>query len=121
MKLVCTLAAAGILMASSAVSAPATGPQEALAQKAEACLKARAPEVATVTKSMSDGVSFLVDDLCAGRIEAYSAYQRNAAMLASMQVEYSPLGDDDSPQRGSALRGRGRQGESGLADHHDRS
>lgn len=98
MKLFCAIALGGVLSATSALSAPPPAAEEALARKAESCVKERAPEVARYAKSMTEAVDFLVDDLCAVSIGHYRAYRQSAAWLQTMTANSSALVDQDDSQ-----------------------
>jgi hypothetical protein len=94
--LVAVLAAA--IIGQNAVAAPPSPGAEELAGKAEACIRARAGEVSHYARSMSDAVSFLVEDLCARQVDVFGRYRQSESWLASLksgQATGDRQGDED--------------------------
>jgi hypothetical protein len=77
------LAAAAILPAATALADPAG---EALEAKADACVRAQAPQVSAMSSSPNDAVNFLVDDLCGVQIQRAENYASNQRVLAVWQA-----------------------------------
>jgi hypothetical protein len=57
-------------------------PGAALRGAAERCIRANAPRVEPVAKTLPEAVTFLVESLCAGEISRADAYARNEKLLA---------------------------------------
>ncbi|HZZ32618.1 MAG TPA: hypothetical protein VFE10_11565 [Phenylobacterium sp.] len=77
------LAAAVILPAATALADPAG---EALEAKADACIRAQAPQVSAITPSPNEAVTFLVDGLCGVEIQRAETYNSNQRVLAQWQA-----------------------------------
>jgi hypothetical protein len=73
------LAAAATLAATTANAQP---PGDALTDKAQACIRAAAPKVASAAQSLTDAVDFLVNDLCSVEIQRAANYAANSQRLA---------------------------------------
>lgn len=65
-----------------AIAAPDDAVAGALGQRAESCIQAAVPAVAAQPGSLSEGVDFLVNDLCSVDVHHFDAYRQNARQLA---------------------------------------
>jgi hypothetical protein len=83
MRLLLVTILVGTAFAGAAIADPIT---DGLAAKADACIKARAPEVVAKAASINDAVNFLVSDLCAVQIRNYSAYSANSRLVADWRA-----------------------------------
>ena len=79
MRLALLVAAAAMSAATTATAQP---PGEALSGKAQDCIRAAAPRVASAAQSLTDAVDFLVNDLCSVDIQRAVNYSANAQRLA---------------------------------------
>lgn len=77
--------AIGLLAPTAAVSAP-DDPGAVLRAAAEQCLHANAPRVTAATQTLTEAVSFLVEDLCVQQISRASQYQVSVKTLATLQA-----------------------------------
>jgi hypothetical protein len=80
--LVAAAVAVSVAVSGSAIAASDDTAADALAQRAEACIQAAVPAVAAEPGSLSDGVDFLVNDLCSVDVRHFDAYRQNARQLA---------------------------------------
>ena len=83
--------ALAVAVAAAAVGVAHADPAaDGLSAKAEACIRAAAPEVSRLTPNPSEAVTFLVGDLCAVEIQRAEAYAGNARTLAELQASMPP-------------------------------
>jgi hypothetical protein len=79
-----------LLLATAAVvtASPASADQvgDALAAKAEACIRSEASTVSRMTPNPNEAVSFLVGDLCSVEIQHVESYEMNSRMLTQLQA-----------------------------------
>lgn len=80
--LVAAAVAVSVAAGGSTIAASDDAASDALAQRAEACIQAAVPAVAAEPGSLSDGVDFLVNDLCSVDVRHFDAYRQNARQLA---------------------------------------
>jgi hypothetical protein len=82
----------GFVAAVTALLAPATAPAATddpgavLKAAAEQCLRSNAVRVTPATQTLTEAVSFLVEDLCATEIARSVEYRTSMKMLAAMQA-----------------------------------
>ena len=88
--------AAALTLAQAALADPAG---EGFERAADDCIRGNATRVAAQSASLSDAVSFLVDDLCAPDIRHAEAYQRNVELLGVLRTRE---GSKDAAAAGGA-------------------
>ena len=80
------LVIAAILATSMAGMARADAAGDALSAKAEACIREAAPKVAASSQSLSDAVTFLVNDLCGIEVQHANAYAQSLRSLEQLKA-----------------------------------
>jgi hypothetical protein len=102
------LRALTLVLVSLAVGRPALvvgadDPAAALTEKAKACIISNAAQTERLDPSLSDAAQFLLSYACAKEVEAREKYERNVALLASLQRD-DAYEDQDSDQLPVAVR-----------------
>lgn len=59
---------------------------DALASKAEECIRTAAPKVAASSQNLSDAVNFLVNDLCGIEVQHANTYAQSARALEQLKA-----------------------------------
>jgi len=109
------VALAAALLGPGAARAAPDDPGAALRSAAEQCLASNAARVSASTQTLTEAVSFLVDDLCAEQITHVSQYRTNMKTIAALQAnppqpqftasaERPVLGAFEDQQNASAAR-----------------
>ena len=80
-----------------------------LTARAEACIRANAPDVERLETSLLSATDFLAGNLCAVEVGARENYARNSAMLASMRSMQNSGWDDDEDASASPVAAKARQ------------
>jgi hypothetical protein len=75
-----------IAAASFAGAARADAVEDGLTKKADACIRDQAERVSSLSQSLNEAVTFLVDDLCAVQIQHADAYVSSSRMLADWRA-----------------------------------
>jgi hypothetical protein len=111
MRIVILAAALG-LIAGQASAAGDDAAEAHLRDLALTCIRSHAADVERVEPSLTDSVSFLLDDLCSRELIAHDLFVQNSKLLAEMRSPQSPFAaladmDDENPTK--AMRDQTRQ------------
>ena len=95
MRLAGVIAGVGLCLAAGGAVAADDPALTRLTQRAQACIRAAAPQVERADASLSSGASFILNNVCAQEIAAHDRYVRGMQMLQMLRTNAFQTDYDD--------------------------